>query len=505
MKITYWTPFSVNVYLFLLSGLLTLSLAAQPTSDYPADSLLQRFLDFETSDPALSQRAYAQLDRVTHEWHGRFRHDRVERSMKRLFASVHDEFFVRYVDNPIFADIFTKGEYNCVTASALYSILFERLGIPYEIRELPTHVYVVAYPDTYQLIVESTLPAEGIIEIRDRQVKAYRKELLANKMVSEEELRETDDVFSLMQQDSVITLQNLYGIQLFNRSLVYLEQEDYRRSVELLQRAKTHHDRDYLDFTILANLGFLAHEPSRLSAADRCFIIEVFATLPDEFSEEEVPAIMAVFHDFTGEVSTASLARLANETADCIDRSAVPQSLKDAVANATGIYRALYYYNALQLDTALRILADTYEPSNTNAYRLIKQVFIDYAKHIQDPYAVLDTLGRYQQLFPFLAADETMQLTRGGCYLQIVSYKFELGEPAEGLEYLDKFEQVFSPADAAILNPDIIGVGYGAVSAYYVRQGQEEEALRWIERGLEYAEHSLELNRKKKLLESDTW
>ena len=69
-----------------------------------------------------------------------------DKKIKYIYQLVHDRFLSKYQEENRFYEIIKNGNYNCVTATALYALFFERLAIPYAIKEEPTHVYLVAYP-----------------------------------------------------------------------------------------------------------------------------------------------------------------------------------------------------------------------------------------------------------------------------------------------------------------------------------------------------------------------
>ena len=45
------------------------------------------------------------------------------KAAKLLYATVHERLLTKYDEDAQFADIFTSGNYNCVTASALYALV----------------------------------------------------------------------------------------------------------------------------------------------------------------------------------------------------------------------------------------------------------------------------------------------------------------------------------------------------------------------------------------------
>jgi hypothetical protein len=61
-----------------------------------------------------------------------------------------------YKLDSFFPDIFSTKTYNCVNGTALFAIIFDEINIPYHILEVPNHVYLIAYPSTLKIGVEST-------------------------------------------------------------------------------------------------------------------------------------------------------------------------------------------------------------------------------------------------------------------------------------------------------------------------------------------------------------
>ena len=67
-----------------------------------------------------------------------------DKKVKYIYQTVHEKFLSKYEAENRFYEIIKTGNYNCVTATALYALFFEKLSIPYTIKEEPTHVYLVA-------------------------------------------------------------------------------------------------------------------------------------------------------------------------------------------------------------------------------------------------------------------------------------------------------------------------------------------------------------------------
>src|SRR5687768_9864989 len=93
-----------------------------------------------------------------------------EKKIKVIYDDLHSAFLAKYEMKNRFEEIFYNGYYNCVSASALYAIAFQHLNIPFSVKEKPTHVYLIAYPETERVMVETTTPATSFFTM-DHQFK----------------------------------------------------------------------------------------------------------------------------------------------------------------------------------------------------------------------------------------------------------------------------------------------------------------------------------------------
>jgi hypothetical protein len=107
-----------------------------------------------------------------------------DKKARFLYEGVHKSFLSKYEELSFFNQIFRNGVYNCVTATALYSLVFQRFSVPYAIQERPTHVYLVAYPEQERIQIETTTPIGGY-RIYDQAFKQqYVKKLTDYKLIS---------------------------------------------------------------------------------------------------------------------------------------------------------------------------------------------------------------------------------------------------------------------------------------------------------------------------------
>ena len=484
---------------------LLLFLAAGLAAQSPR-AILTDFLAVENGDSTLSLNALARLDALAVALRGKYRPNRPQKSLERLFTTVHDELFVRYVDNPVFADIFRKGQYNCVTASAVFAYLFEQLAIPYAIVEEPTHVYVVAYPGTLDLIVEGTVPSQKELESRRAALENARDELLADKLITADEAASPEFMEQYFGRDTLIDLRGLYGVQLYNVAHAKTVAGDYFGALRYLDKAERYWKRGYLDQVKLTVLLFLLETGEKYEATDNCYLAECFYQVGTAVDADIVPALHGYLVQLIGEVKTARDVEAADRLVDCLAANAlIPDTLLAGLRNTTDLATAYYLHQSLDHQGALDRLARSFRPDNNNSFLLIREVLAYHLNGIKDRRTGLDTLARYEGIFPFVRDDAHLQAYGVWCYAYLIKSSYDLGEGEEGKAYLEAFEARYAPGAGHGFSNDEIGMIYGAVSSYYVRRKEEAAARRWLERGLEYAGESFELRRKLKLLTSDSW
>ena len=164
----------------------------------------------------------------------------LKKQIQTIYKSTHSRFLKKYEEEAYFNQIFENGNYNCVSASALYAIVFDQFEINYAIKETPTHVYLIADTNGLQTMIETTTPGTGVVPFND----AYKKEsvdyMYANKMISEEEYSNTstDALFKkLFLTDQSIDLNELAALQYYNKAIFLMGDEKYMGGADYLRKA----------------------------------------------------------------------------------------------------------------------------------------------------------------------------------------------------------------------------------------------------------------------------
>lgn len=163
-----------------------------------------------------------------------------EKALKAMFKQIHDNLLTKYVSESRFEALLDKGEYNCVTASALYAMAFEKYGIPYQLRSTTDHVYVIANPGPTQMIIETTDPVGGAYTYTEAYKKAYVDMLKKQKLVSKTEYDDssTETLFQkYYYKADTINMRQLISYHYSNDGVWLMKDEKYSASANQLLKA----------------------------------------------------------------------------------------------------------------------------------------------------------------------------------------------------------------------------------------------------------------------------
>ncbi|MEI6021485.1 MAG: hypothetical protein WCR21_10180, partial [Bacteroidota bacterium] len=162
------------------------------------------------------------------------------KKVKGVYKAVHSEFLRVYRMQNSFSDIFERGEYNCVSSTALFAIIFYKMGIPFRIQEQPQHVYITAYPQQESILIETTSPDNGYLKISPSLVQKYNKYLLNAKLITKEEFdnEPPDSIFvKHYYTSSGIDLEHMPGIQYANYALYFADDSHYDQALQEIKKA----------------------------------------------------------------------------------------------------------------------------------------------------------------------------------------------------------------------------------------------------------------------------
>ena len=149
-----------------------------------------------------------------------------------LYYYTHRKLLKKYDQYASLSETLTTGTYDCLTATAVYSILFTELSVPHAIVETNYHIYILVYPDSKdEILLETTDPSYGFITNTNEieQLKSDYK--LAN------EQRETGQVDLSINIERRLQDQELIGLLFYNQSVNELNKGNWQLADEFANQA----------------------------------------------------------------------------------------------------------------------------------------------------------------------------------------------------------------------------------------------------------------------------
>ena len=158
---------------------------------------------------------------------------RNKRSLARhVFYRTQQKYLKKYRQFSSLGDVLERGHFDCVSASALYAIIFTKLDINYKIHETDYHVYLMLYIDDKEILIETTDRQNGFIEkprAISQMLKRYQRNTLPEKV---------ENVYTFSHRvNGSISLQQLAGLQFYNLAVCRFNGQDFDTAQSLVKEA----------------------------------------------------------------------------------------------------------------------------------------------------------------------------------------------------------------------------------------------------------------------------
>jgi tetratricopeptide (TPR) repeat protein len=516
-----------GILVFMLLTVSSILVAQQPlkidTADLTYASTFERkaFADYASKKPDYFALFLAIDSTVTEEqykiWKDRFDKTVTElnpgfsdkkkndKKARFLYESVHKSFLSKYEELSFFNQIFRNGVYNCVTATALYSLVFDRFSIPYAIQERPTHVYLVAYPEQERIQIETTTPIGGY-RIYDQAFKQqYVKKLTDYKLISASEYQSqsVDQLFDkYFFNNEVINITQLVGIQYYNAALSYIDKNEKVKALEQLEKYYFLYPDEksrYLMFALTAEIfNSLTYGDSKKSH----YLVKLC-----KFRREGI----------TSDIITSEFYRITQlvfmQDGDREKYEKIYHELMD-VANNAEIQQQLTYifnyeigriaYNQERYTEAASYFekALVAKPNSVDMSNLFITNLTMMRKNARDKTVFVSQVQQYGEKYPALKKDNNFFELLGSIMLESFGTAYENGSITEGEKYRLMFEDLMTKnPDASIVDIDYeIGRAYSAACVYYFKKNQRSKARTFVDKGLSLAPNNYELRSRKEML-----
>jgi hypothetical protein len=429
------------------------------------------------------------------------------KKLKYIFKQVHSNYFNIYDINASFDKIFTDGTYNCVTGTALFAAILDKMNINYVIKEKPHHAYLIADPGGISFPIESTDPTMKYFIPDEKFKKAYIDYLVTGKMIlnSEVQSKGYELLFNkYYYSDSDIDLRQLIGLHYYNSGVGLLTSKDYLMASYQFEKGYLLYPSERLRFMLLSVL-YLANSDSKFSSVKELNgLIKLYNYAEtSELANEFYYSFVRITNKYLIEDDNSVLYDTLFFTAK--------KGLKDSEL-VKKISKVYFYEKARTLGLkgnyveGLKYIGPLYSlfPQDVEINSLLSNLLISTFKGINDYSKIVKLLDSYTAQYPTLATNKFILSAYARCYLVMSIGKFNLNQRKEGLTLLKLFESI-KDSNEIDIESELIGRAYGEGSASHVRSMEYKTARALLNKGLTYAPYEEELNRKLRILNDNKY
>jgi hypothetical protein len=424
--------------------------------------------------------------------------------VKFIFKSIHKKYFELYQANPLFSEIFTTGSFNCVSASVLFALAFDYYQIPYQIILLPNHVYLLAYPGSASVVVETTNPMKGAhISISMKEMAESVNELINMKLVTDAEVKSkgVEKVFTeVFLARETPDLTELIGALYFNLGHDAAQKMNFLDAYELFKKSSVLHPRLLTTALILDYAAVVITRP-RFDKPDTYRVLgemEKFISynFPSQFLIDQA-------NNFIQEAKRFGQNPLMDSAYVWLQKSFTNSYIRDEITYVYHYNKALDLYRDLRRADALKNLEIAYniKPHDSDINLLLVDVLwsnLVVNQSIDESYRLIQS---FSERFETLNQSNRFRIIHQMVLLHMMNHNIVQLNYTQAEKFRKEFEQKFAPENVdAVETLILLEEFYSRASLYYFRANRNSNARAVLTSGLKYIPESYELQSKMRAL-----
>jgi hypothetical protein len=159
--------------------------------------------------------------------------------LHKLFRKTQKSFLKSYSPYGSFDKVFTSGKYDCLTATALYSILLEKFHFDFSVIETNYHIFIIAHTSNGDVLLETTDRYNGFVEDKkeiEKRIGSYKQNLIASQNT---DVRYYNYSFQLYKKVSPV---QLAGLLHFNQAVNAFNNKNWALCSDQLDRSAKKYD-----------------------------------------------------------------------------------------------------------------------------------------------------------------------------------------------------------------------------------------------------------------------
>lgn len=410
------------------------------------------------------------------------------KKLKQIFKQVHQKFLRKYEEKSSVKDMFSNGNYQCVSASILYAYIFDKLNIPYEIKEQPTHVYVIAFPENANILIETTDPTLGVYVPNEKVQNQYIQNLIKTKYLDQDYVNKVgvEKAFNEFLYGKInISFKELVGLAFYNLGAYSAEDLNYEYAYANFYKANKLYPaqkHEYFQYSILAELV----NRSKIEKLEDWDALIVLANLQNR--EDAKLFLKGRFYNQLGN----DLLRGQNRNTIREVYNKITNELKDTILlhelrDHYMIENSKSYILSKDYKSAIPILEECLKnnPNSPIAQGFLSDCVIQEYTYESPTAPIVEKMVAYGEAYPFLKKDMSYQ------YFVTYFYGLETIQKMEKDKYMEGIKYYHLMLNALQSNPKIrervkeIAIGaFKFTTLYYsVVKNDKKNSLATIEQG----------------------
>ena len=158
-----------------------------------------------------------------------------KRFLRSIFKTTQQKFLKKYAQYSDLGEVFQTGNYDCLTATALFSILLNETHFDYKILETNYHIFILVNTAEGEVLLETTDRLSGFVdepdEIKNR-IGSYREHKILN---ASNDKMYYQYSFNLFHE---VTPNQLAGLLYFNQAIKAFNRNDLLTCASFLDQSK---------------------------------------------------------------------------------------------------------------------------------------------------------------------------------------------------------------------------------------------------------------------------
>lgn len=155
--------------------------------------------------------------------------------LKSIFKATHQKFLKRYSQYSDLGEVFQTGKFDCLTATALFSVILTEIGFDYKIIETNYHIFILVNTEAGEVLLETTDRLSGFVdhpeEIKNR-ISSYRENEVMRVGSDKTYYHYSFDLFH------EVAPHQLAGLLYFNQAIKAYNKNDLLTCAALLDQSK---------------------------------------------------------------------------------------------------------------------------------------------------------------------------------------------------------------------------------------------------------------------------